>query len=155
MTTVQIISLVVALAVGVGWLVFWIHRGLVQGRAAASRAADRAGFLYHVRCEECGTERQATYAEVTATAMSRSTGYSADAQAGPVGLGATHYTSFSKKLVCPHCGRETWHQILNYNGHDDQAWKNTANSIGPLILNGAIGLVGMTAIVMVVFLAVM
>lgn len=155
MTTSQIVSLVVAFAVGLAWLVFWARRGFARGRAAASEAADREGFLYHVRCEECGAERQATYAEVTATAMSKSRGVSMDAQVGPVGVGTTHYDSFSKKLLCPHCGKRTWHQILNYNGHDAQAWKNTANGIGPLLVNGIIGLAGMTAIVLAVFAAVM
>ncbi len=151
MTPVRIVPLIVALAVGLVWLIVWVRRGLAQGRAAASEAADRAGFRYQVRCEKCGSEHEATYAEVTATAMSKSKEVSANAQAGPIGAGATHYTYFAKKLTCPRCGRKTWHQILNYNGHDEQAWKNTANSTGPVLANAAIGLLGMTAIVMAVF----
>ena len=155
MTAPQIVLIVVAVAAGLAWLVFWVRRGLRHGRAAASRAADRAGFLYTVRCEKCGNERQARYEEVTAHAMSKSRGVSTNAQVGPIGVGGTRYTSFSKKMRCPQCGRETWHQVLNYNGHDEQAWANTANGLGPVILNGAIGLVGMTAIVMAVMAAVL
>lgn len=155
MSLAQIVSLVVALAVGLVWLILWVRRGLAQGRAAASEAADRAGFLYQVRCEKCGNEREATYAEVMATAMSKSKGVTAEAQAGPIGAGATHYTYFAKKLTCPRCGRKTWHQILNYNGHDAQAVRNTASATVPLLINGAIGLAGLTAIVMAVFTTVM
>ena len=154
MTSTQItalIALLVALAIGIVWLIFWVHRGLVKGRAAAAQAADREGFFYQVRCEECGNERQASYAEATQGAMNKSKGVTAEAQVGLFDAGGTHYTSFSKKMLCPQCGRKTWQQLLNYNGHDAQALKNTANSIGPILINGAIGLVGLTAIVMVVF----
>ena len=155
MTVSQIVSLIVAFAIGLVWLIFWAHRGLVRGRAAASRAADRDGFFYQVKCEKCGAERQATYAEVTETAMSKSKSVSVEGQVGLLEAGGTHYTSFSKKLFCPQCGKKTWHQLLNYNGHDEQAFKNTANSIVPIVGNGIIGLVGLSGIVLAVFAIVM
>lgn len=146
MSTLQIVILVGALAIGVIWAAIWAYRGWSNGRRAASEAADRAGVLYTVRCEKCGNQRQAPYSEVTAHAMSKEKSVSTKAGMGLFEVGGTYYEQFSKKMMCPRCGKETWHQLVDYHGNDAQSLANTGAAIGPILVGTAIGLAGLTAV---------
>ena len=107
----RIIVLLVMGAVLLGWVVFCGVQYVRQSR----RAMAGAHLVAHAVCGECGSRFDVDSSELAKTFMSRSRSVTRTKVHGAALVNEPRYSSFSKKVRCPRCGREIWANVENVN----------------------------------------
>lgn len=111
----------VFLGIMIACFVYFTVRLIKELRDTAIKSNE--GIVYHIKCDKCGNERESDFVELTKHKMSKTRSRTVNANVGGVvGVGVTHYDYFGKKCYCETCGKNTWHDVLNYNEH---AMRNT------------------------------
>lgn len=96
-------------------LLAWVIVCAVLFVRAARRSTAVSGCVGRVRCEHCGAEYEVDASELTRMGFSKSLSVTKTRREGAVLVDEPHYLRYSKKLLCPHCGRTAYAQVLNIN----------------------------------------
>lgn len=96
-------------------LLAWVIVCAVLFVRAARRSTAASGCVGRVRCEHCGAEYEVDASELTRMGFSKSLSVTKTRREGAVLVDEPHYLRYSKKLLCPHCGRTAYAQVLNIN----------------------------------------
>lgn len=96
-------------------LLAWVIVCAVLFVRAARRSMAASGCVGRVRCEHCGAEYEVDASELTRMGFSKSLSVTKTRREGAVLVDEPHYLRYSKKLLCPHCGRTAYAQVLNIN----------------------------------------
>lgn len=101
--------------VGVSLLAVWAFTciWLFYKRARAKVIA--SGFVFHVRCENCGKEYDVSVEEFLKSNAMKSRSITKTKLRGAAQDNSPVYSYAAKRFSCPGCQGKCWAQILNYN----------------------------------------
>lgn len=100
---------IITIVMGVVLLV-WVIVCAVLFARAARRSMVAMG---RVRCERCGTEYEVGIGDLTRMGFSKSASITKTRREGAALVDEPNYTRYAKRLLCPHCGKRAWAQVLN------------------------------------------
>lgn len=121
---------VVFLVIAVIWFIgCTVYMGININKAVKKANVDT---VYHIQCEKCGNEREASYDELMETKFAKIKKIKKGVSVGGVaGASAAIYRKYSKKCSCPNCNKKRWHEVTDYYDH---AKDNTKASLPALLL---------------------
>lgn len=103
---------IITIVMGVVLLV-WVIVCAVLFARAARRSMVATGRMGRVRCERCGTEYEVGIGDLTRMGFSKSASITKTRREGAALVDEPNYTRYAKRLLCPHCGKRAWAQVLN------------------------------------------
>lgn len=124
---------VIGTIVGISLLGIW---GLTCIRLYYKRARARviaSGFVFHVKCENCGAEYELSVEEFLKSNMTKSRSRTKTKLRGAAQENFPVYSYLAKRFWCPVCQGKHWAQVLNYNEYQST---NRGAIIGYALLAG-------------------
>ena len=119
---------IVMLSLMILWFVFCTICMVVKSKQAVKKA--NVGVVYHIKCEKCEQEREATYDEITQTKFAKTKKETVTVNTGnAAGVGRAINRNFAKKCNCQNCGKKTWHEITDYYDHAGENTKAVLPSL--------------------------